>query len=67
MVDRITKGSEQIGAFAVSGWRVPEYDIDQIREVFCGPYRRIDHIKPDGIDLLAVLHEAQNALQDDEN
>jgi len=67
MVDRITKRSEQIGAFPLSGRRVPEYDIDQIREVFCGPYRLVYHIKSDGINILAVLHGAQNALQDDED
>jgi toxin ParE1/3/4 len=67
MVDRITERSEQIGAFPLSGRRVPEYDIDQIREVFCGPYRLVYHIKSDGIDILAVIHGAQNALQDDED
>lgn len=31
-VDRITRKSQQIGAFPLSGRRVPEYDFDQIRE-----------------------------------
>ena len=44
-VDRITRRSQQIGAFPMSGRRVPEYDIDQIREVFANPYRIIYHIK----------------------
>jgi plasmid stabilization system protein ParE len=67
MVDRITKRSEQIGSYPLSGRRVPEYDIDQIREVFCGPYRLVYHIKSDGVDILAVLHGAQQALQGDED
>ncbi len=33
-IDMITKRSQQIGAFPKSGRRVPEYDADQIREVF---------------------------------
>ncbi|WP_058557933.1 type II toxin-antitoxin system RelE/ParE family toxin [Thiohalocapsa sp. ML1] len=65
MVDRITQRSQQIAAFPLSGRRVPEYDIDQIREVFCGPYRLIYHIRSDQIDVLAVVHGAQNALRED--
>lgn len=64
-VDRITKRSQQVVAFPLSGRRVPEYDIDQMREVFCGPYRIIYHIKPDQVDVIAVVHSAMNVLQDD--
>ena len=32
----------------------------QIREVIEGPYRIIYYIKPDQIDVLAVLHGAQD-------
>jgi len=65
MVDRITKRSEQIGSFPLSGRGVPEYDIDQTREVFCGSYRLIYHIRSDRVDTLAVLHGAQKVLEDD--
>jgi hypothetical protein len=41
---------------------VPEYEIDQIREVIEGPYRIIYHIKPDQIDVVAVIHGAMNLL-----
>lgn len=61
-VDRITRKSQQIGAFQLSGRRVPEYDIDQIREVFLGPYRIIYYIKPDQIDVIAVIHGAMEVL-----
>ena len=64
-VDRITGKSRQIAAFPLSGRRVPEYDLDQIREVFSGPYRIVYHIRPDRIDVIAVIHGAMNVLRDD--
>ncbi len=33
MVDRLTRRSQQIAGFPLPGRRVPEYDMDQIREV----------------------------------
>ena len=62
MVDRLTRRSQQIADFPFSGRRVPEYDIDQIREVIEGSYRIIYHIKPDQIDVLAVIHGAMDVL-----
>jgi toxin ParE1/3/4 len=64
-VDRITAKSRQIAAFPLSGRRVPEYDLDQIREVFSGPYRIVYHIRPDRIDVIAVINGAMNVLRDD--
>ena len=66
-VDRITKRSKQIGAFPLSGRKVPEYNLDQVREVFSGPYRIIYYIKPDQIDVIAVIHGAMNVLQDEQD
>ena len=66
MVDRLTRRSQQIADFPFSGRRVPEYDIDQIREVIEGPYRIIYHIKPDQIDVLAVIHGAMDVLRSSE-
>jgi len=60
IVDRLTRKSQQIGKFPFSGRRVPEYDIDQIREVIEGSYRSIYYIKSDQIDVLAVIHGAIN-------
>lgn len=62
-VDKITQRSQQIGDFPASGRKVPEYDIAQIREVLCGAYRIIYYIKPDQIDVLAVLHASMNRLK----
>ncbi|MBG0779750.1 type II toxin-antitoxin system RelE/ParE family toxin [Desulfotignum balticum] len=62
MVDRITGRSQQITDFPFSGRKVPEYDLEKIREVIEGPYRLIYHIKPDQIDVLAVIHGARDLL-----
>ena len=59
MVDRLTRRSQQIAEFPLSGRRVAEYDLDQIREVIEGPYRIIYHVRPDQVD---VIHSAMNAL-----
>jgi toxin ParE1/3/4 len=65
-VDQITRKSQQIGAFPLSGRRVPEYDLDQIREVFSGSFRIIYHIRADQIDVLAVIHGAMNVLREEQ-
>ena len=64
MVDRLTCRSQQVANLPFSGRRVPEYDLEQIREIIEGKYRIIYYIKPDQIDILAVLHSARNALVD---
>ena len=66
MVDRLTRRSQQMADFPLSGRRVPEYDMNQIREVIEGAYRIIYHIKPDQIDVLAVVHAAMNVLRSTE-
>jgi plasmid stabilization system protein ParE len=60
MVDRITRRSQQIAEYPLSGRVVPEYDFNQIREVIEGSYRIIYHIKSDQVDVLAVIHGAMN-------
>ena len=62
MVDRLTRRSQQLAQFPSSGRRVPEFEVDQIREVIEGPYRIIYYVKPDQIDVLAVVHGAMNIL-----
>jgi toxin ParE1/3/4 len=59
MVDRITRRSEQIADQPLSGRKVPEYQIEDIRELIEKPYRIIYRIKADQIDVLAVIHGAQ--------
>jgi len=62
MVDRLTRRSQQVADVPFSGRRVPEYDLEQIREVIEGTYRVIYYIKPDQIDILAVIHCARSVL-----
>ncbi len=59
VIDIITRRSEQIAVFPMSGRSVPEYESDDIREIIQNPYRIIYRIKPDQIDVLAVIHCAQ--------
>ena len=66
MVDRITRRSQQIAEYPLSGRRVSEYDFNQIREVIEGSYRIIYHIKSDQVDVLAVIHGAMNILHSSE-
>ena len=63
IVDRLTRRSQQIANFPLSGRRVPEYDMEPLREVFEGPYRIIYHIKSDQIDVVAVIHGAMEILR----
>jgi addiction module RelE/StbE family toxin len=64
MVDRLTRRSQQIGEFPFSGRMVPEYELPQIREVIEGSYRIVYHVKPDQIDVVAVLHGAMDVLRE---
>jgi len=66
LVDRLTKRSQQIADFPLSGRRVPEYELNQIRELIEGSYRIVYHIKPDQIDVLCVIHAARNVLSPDQ-
>jgi len=59
LVDRITRRTEQIESFPVSGRMVPEMQLEQIREVIESGYRIIYYVGQAQIDILAVLHGAQ--------
>ena len=65
LVDRLTRRSEQIGTFPMSGRAVPEYQVPQVREVIEGVYRIIYYIRPDQIDVIAVVHGAQSLEAED--
>ena len=60
LVERLTRRSEQIANFPFSGRLVPEFETEQIRGVIEGSYRIIYYIKPEQIDVIAVLHAARN-------
>ncbi len=59
LIDRLIRRSEQICLFPQSGRMVPEYRREDVREVIDRPYRIIYRIKAEQIDVLAVLHSAQ--------
>jgi toxin ParE1/3/4 len=59
MVDRLTRRSQQISDFPMSGRVVPEYQAQDLREVIEGPYRLIYRVKPDQVDVVAVIHGAR--------
>ena len=61
IVDRLTRRTQQIRAIPLSGRVVQEYNAPQIREVIEGPYRIIYYIKPDQIDVLAIIHGARQS------
>jgi len=59
-VDRVTAKSIQISSFPLSGRKVPEFSMEQIREVIEYPYRIVYYTKPEHIEIIAVVHGAQN-------
>ncbi|MFZ2633126.1 MAG: type II toxin-antitoxin system RelE/ParE family toxin [Desulfosalsimonadaceae bacterium] len=64
MVDKITRRSVQIADMPYSGRKVPEYEADDVRELIEYPYRVIYRIKTGQIDVLAVIHGAQQLPND---
>ena len=61
-IDALTKKSIQLSIFPLSGRVVPEFKIEQIRELIEGQYRIIYYIKPEQIDVVAVIHGSRNVL-----
>lgn len=59
VVDRLTRRSQQIARFPKSGRMVPELELDDVREVIEPPWRIVYRILSDRIDILTVLHEAE--------
>ena len=63
IVERLTRRSEQISKFPSSGRIVPEFEMEQIREIIEGSYRIIYYIKPAQIDRLAVIYGSQQITE----
>lgn len=59
VVDRITRRSEQLSTFPLSGAEVPEYGDPTIREVLYRSYRVIYRVRSHQIDVVAVVHGAK--------
>ena len=64
MVDRLTKRSIQIGEFPFSGRMVPEYELNEIREMLEWPYRIIYLVQTSQsrVEVLAVVHGSRKHL-----
>ena len=62
-IDRITRKSKCLARHPLSGHAVPEYE-DQagpdIRQILQGSYRIIYRVRPDVVQVLAVIHSARH-------
>lgn len=64
IVDRLTNRSIQIAAFPLSGRMVPEYELNEVRQVIEDSYRIIYLIKEDEdqVEVLAVIHSSRKEM-----
>jgi len=60
LVERLIERTEQLTEFPYSGRTVAEFDMPMLRELIESKYRIIYRIKPESIDIIAVLHSARN-------
>ncbi|HVG28519.1 MAG TPA: type II toxin-antitoxin system RelE/ParE family toxin [Pyrinomonadaceae bacterium] len=65
LVERLINRSEQIAAFPRSGRMVPEYEIDEVRQVVEGSHRIIYLIKENQVEILAIIHTTRKGLPQD--
>jgi toxin ParE1/3/4 len=63
IVDQLTRRSLQIATFPLSGRKVPEYELNEIRELIEGSYRIIYLVDHDQIAVLAVIHHSREIPQ----
>ena len=65
LVDRLTGRSIQIAMFPFSGLKVPEYELNEVRQVLQGSYRIIYLIKEaeKRVEVLAVIHTSREGLE----
>ena len=62
LVDRLTNRSKQIATFPLSGRMVPEYELNEVREMIEGSYRIIYLIHADRIEILALFHTSRKGI-----
>ena len=62
LVDRLTNRSKQIATFPYSGRMVPEYELNDVREMIEGSYRIIYLIHTDRIEVLALFHTSREGM-----
>lgn len=59
-VQRIIGAVARLGKFPQSGRVVPELERPDLREVIHGNFRIVYRVKPDRIEILAVVHAARS-------
>jgi len=59
LLDRLIRRAECIPDFPQAGRVVPEFALDDVREIIESPYRIIYRIGNDRIDVLTVMHGAR--------
>lgn len=64
MIDRITRCAERTGDVPRLGRKVPEYNLDTLRQAMERPYRIIYRIDPDEIVIVTVMHYRQLLPED---
>ena len=64
MIDRLTRRSIQIAEFPFSGRMVPEYELNEVREMLEWPYRIIYLIQSSQsrVEVLAVVHGSRQQI-----
>lgn len=64
MINRIGRSVQRLRRFPESGWRVPEWERDDLREILVGNYRVIYQPAADVVRILAVVHAARQLPND---
>jgi len=58
-LEKIIERAESISRHPLKGRSVPEYEREDIREVFLHPYRIIYLLQEDHIEIISVIHGAR--------
>ena len=59
MVGRIKRGVGRLRQFPQSGWRVEDWNRDDLREIVVGNYRVIYRLQKDAVLILTIIHGAR--------
>ncbi|HAR46571.1 MAG: hypothetical protein A2X56_08100 [Nitrospirae bacterium GWC2_57_13] len=59
-IDKLSASVEKVGAFPRIGRVVPEFERDDLREIFFHKYRIVYSIKDDAVTSAAIVHGAMD-------
>jgi toxin ParE1/3/4 len=57
--NRAFVATDRLGIFPESGRIVPEYELDDVREIIFGDYRIMYHLLVDEVEVIAFVHGAR--------